>query len=250
MLLRESPEPEQTTWMDKLNINRPDIRVSADVLNMNSLSAEAKQLTQNSEDTNNTAAERAGKAGQLARSMQDLLPPIDDWVSATTGVWRPEVLDSTYTAPVLALDAPLDLPLPQLPCSYLLNYHNVWLAYVWNFHSASQIVLRESLIDVIRYGATLQGQDPDEEVAARIRDQVEAVDRLAASIIRSVPPLIGLTQGPDPETGQSRQHGKMAGRLFLVCAMWTVKRAQYASAEHRQTATEVLAWITARHGLV
>ena len=250
MLLREKPEPEQIDWMKKLNVDRPDIHVSADVLNMNSLSAAAKQLTQTGEDTEINAEQKLEKSTQLVQSMQTLLPLIDEWVSVTTGAWKPKVFDSTYTASVSTLDVPLSLPLPHLPCSYLLDYHNVWLAYVWNFHAASQIVLRESLIDVVKYAASLQGQVPDDEDLARIRDQVKAVDRLAASIIRSVPPLIGLTQGPDPETGQSRQHGKMAGRLFLVCAMWAVRRAHYASAQHRQTASEVLAWITARHGLV
>jgi hypothetical protein len=83
-----------------------------------------------------------------------------------------------------------------------------------------------------------------------IQKQRDWVDTLSAAIIRSFPMLLGFTQRHE-QTGGPRvlQQGKMAGRLFSLFSMWVVQRAQFTSAQHKQTASEVIAWINSRHGL-
>ena len=88
-------------------------------------------------------------------------------------------------------------------------------AYIWNFYVASQIVLRESLVNVIYYAITLQGQDGlDGDNMAGIQKQRDWVEVLSTAIIESFPLLLGFTNKHE-QIGRSRllQQGRMAGRL-------------------------------------
>jgi len=178
-------------WVGKLNVDRPDNHISADVLHMNILSAAVKKLTQSSEDIGSTLEEKVEQSTQLVRSIQDH-DSIESWTSAMTGVWKPEVTDPRHIARPREMDEPFDLPIPHFPCPCVLSYHNLWLAYLWNFHAASQIVLRESLVDVINYSATIQGREPDQETTELIHSEQEAVDRLSFCHHTVIPSALGL----------------------------------------------------------
>jgi hypothetical protein len=125
-------------------------------------------------------------------------------------------------------------------------------AFIWNFYAASQIVLRESLISVIEYRATLQTRnEADSNNAEIIQKQQDWIDSLSTAIIGSFPQLLGFTYEREPVGHQQiPRQGKMAGRLFALFSMWVVQRAQFTSMQHKQTASDVVAWINSRHGLV
>ena len=246
MLLREEPDPDQVVWLSKLNINRPDIHISADVLHMNILVAAVKKLTEDSEDISTPPLEKVEQARQLMNTIQSLLISVVSWTSAMTGVWKPQPVDSRHYKH--AVDDLSGYPIPVIPCPRVLTYHDIYLAYMWTFHAASQIVLRESLVGVIKYIAKLQRQEPDPEDIERIRDQRYGVDRLAGAIIRSIPTLLGITNDPLQEP-RSFPRGRMAGRFFSLFSMWIVQRAEYTSLEHKDTASRVCEWIHSRHGL-
>jgi len=249
ILLREEPEPEQIVWVSKLNVDRPDNHISADVLHMNILSAAVQKLARSSADIGSTSGEKVEQSRQLVRSIQDLIASMESWTLAMTGVWKPEVMEPRHITQPREMDEPFDLPIPQFPCPRMLSYHNLWLAYLWNFHAASQIVLRESLVEVINYSAMIHGdQGPDPERLERIHREQEAVHRLSSVIIQSLPPLLGFTHRHDLEP-RSPPHGKMAGRSFSVCSMWVIQKARFTSPEHKHTASEVIKWINDRHGL-
>jgi hypothetical protein len=73
---------------------------------------------------------------------------------------------------------------------------------------------------------------------------------LSTAIIQSFPMLLGYTHKHEHAEGpQIPQQGKMVGRLFALFSMWVIQRAQFTSDEHKQTASEVIAWIKSRHGL-
>ncbi|KAL9106006.1 MAG: hypothetical protein Q9227_008914 [Pyrenula ochraceoflavens] len=248
ILLREEPDPEQIAWMSKLNIDRPDIHISADVLHMNILSAAARKLTQSSGDDGAPALEKLEQARTLLNTMQELITAIDSWTSLTSGAWQPKNTDPQDIAQPPDVSSLTTSPIPRFPCPNVLSYHELWLAYMWNFHAASQIVFRESLIDVINYGATMQGQALDVEDMERIQGERDAIDTLAATIIRSFPPLLGFTHR-DSREPNSLPQGRMAGRFFSLFSMWVVQRAQFTSAQHKQTASEVTQWINDSYGL-
>lgn len=264
VMLGEAPDPEQIAWVSKLNLDRPDLHFYADVLHINLLGVEARRLMQGSPDIGATLDERIERARQLSRSMQDLIASIEGWTSEVTGKWRPKIKDPDIIVYQEA-DEPDDLPIPNFPCPQVLSYNDIWLvsiptlkqlahannfqAYMWTFHGASQIILRESLVGLLRYIANLQGRDsPDPEDVAVVQDQRNGVDALSAGIIRSFPKLMGFTHRDDGGP-RSLTHGKMAGRLCSLFPMWVIQKAQFTSDLHKQTATEVTRWIEFRHGL-
>jgi hypothetical protein len=165
-----------------------------------------------------------------------------------TGLWKPEVTDPQQIVQPREMDEPFDLPIPHFPYPRMLSYHNLWLGCLWNFHAASQIVLRESLVNVINYSATIHGREPDRENMERIHTEQEAVDKLSSVIMWSIPLLLGFTRRYDRHP-RSPPHGKMVGRLFCLCSMWVIQMARFTSLEHKQTASEVTKWINDRYRL-
>ncbi|KIW26162.1 hypothetical protein, variant [Cladophialophora immunda] len=248
ILLREEPDPEQIMWVSKLNVDQPDIHITADVLHMNILFAAAKKLTESGEEVGSSLEEKVEQSTQLAHSIQNLIASIESWTSAMTGLWKPEVTDPQQIAQPREMDEPFDLPIPHFPYARMLSYHNLWLGCLWNFHAASQIVLRESLVDVINYGATIHGREPDRENMERIHTEQEAVDKLSSVIMWSIPLLLGFTRRYDSHP-RSPPPGKMVGRLFCLCSMWVIQKARFTSLEHKQTASEVTKWINDRYRL-
>ena len=247
-LLREEPSPEQLSWVSKLNIDRPDLHISADIMHMNVLSAAAKILTQNIEDSGVESAEEIEKSRQLAHEGQDLVTSMEKWTSELSGVWKPKTINSRSIAQPNEMSCSSSLSIPHFPCPRVLGYQDIWLAYKLNCHYASQIVFRESLVDIIKYRAKLQNLELDLENVERIGAERHAVDGLSAAIIQSYPSLLGFTHQQSGEPHSPLQ-GRMAGRLFSIFPMWVIQKAQFTSDQHKGTASEVIGWINFRHGL-
>ncbi|KAK3683173.1 hypothetical protein LTR37_020486 [Vermiconidia calcicola] len=235
IIQREEPDDGQLAWISKLNTSLPDMHICADVMRMVILCAAARKLVESG------AAVELEEAVQLADTMQELIASMEVWTVDLAGVWRPKDIGSGRIA---GYGANVALPLwPGLP---VLRYNDLWLAYKWNFHVASQIVLRESLVETLEYSAQLQQHlEPD----PRIQEQADAVVRLSADIVASLPPLLGLVHEPSHRGILREAQGKMAGRFFAVCALRVIERSRFASVEHKDTATGVLRWLDEVHRL-
>jgi hypothetical protein len=242
VMLREGPYPEQIAWMRKLDIDFLPLHISVDVQQMNALAAAAKKLTLGSAVARPISSEKVELARQLAQAIEALISSIKSWTAMTTDVWRPKTIDPHY------MDVSSKFPIPHFTCPQLLSYHDIWLAYMWNFHAASQIVLRESLIDVINYTASGQMQEPGLEDMERIQREQDAVNRLSSILIRSFPQLLGFTH-KDTRGPYLPAQGKMAGRYFSLFSMCVVQSARSTPPKHKQTASEVIEWINSTHGL-
>lgn len=248
ILLREEPDPEQVLFLEKLNANRPDIHMSVDIIHMNVLSASVKKLIESSGHVGSARMETVGQADEMVLRVDHLLALIQDWTSAISGSWKPRPEDAQHIGQPLEAETPFDRPMPHFPYPQMLNHHDAWSAYHWNLHAASQIVLRESLIELIEYSASIQEEELDEEHVGRVQAEQGAVDSLSSLIVESYPWLLGFTQRHDPERCSPPQ-GKMAARFFSLLPMWVVQKARFTSLLHKQTATEVVEWITSRHRL-
>lgn len=248
ILLREAPEPEQIEWVSKLNVKQPDIHITADVLQMNILSAAVKELTHRPVNIRSSVDEIVERSRQLVHSIQDLIPSVESWTSTRTGLWKPKETDPRKITQPCEVKGSLDIAIPHFSSTMTLSYSSLWLAYLWNFHAASQIALRESLVDAIAYSAAIQGREPNLKETKRIRDEQGAVDKLSSAIVQSYPQLLGLSFGNEREP-RSPPQGRMAGRFFTLCSAWVIQRAQFTSLEHKQTAIEVIRWVNNRHGL-
>lgn len=240
LLLREEPDPIQIELSNMLDAGRPDIHVGADVLKITTLCAESKMLVQNRESSEDLAQQ----AEDLLGRMRGLFHDMDAWTHSLANLWTSTMIDA---API-ARYRQTDHPLASFTCPSLLNYSDNWIAYLWTFHTASQVVLRESVIELIDYRAQMRIRDVDASDKASIRQQEDEIEALAGSIIRSFPRLMGLTDDAG-EVQAAQSQGIMAGRFLALFAMNIVREAAHASPEHKLTASNVIQWVSKRHTL-
>ena len=243
VLLREAPDTEQIAWVDKLNTDHPDVRITADVLHMSILSAKARSLIQTT-DPGSTSSQKVEEAESLQREYQNLITAMNAWTLETTETWKPKESSPQLIEHARDMNHPPSIRVPYFPFPRMLSYHDIWIAYMWNCHAACQLFFREALVNLINYKATLQGEALDQDEEGRIQAQRDAINELSGTIIRSFPPLLGYEAGV-----QSFAQGKMVGRFFSLFSMWIVQRAQFTSPQHKQTAFEVTNWINSQHRL-
>jgi hypothetical protein len=247
IMLHEQPDSAQIEWISKLNMDEPDLHMLSDILQMSIFSTEVERLQKISNDIGVELAETLDQARQLVLAIQDLITSIDQWTSEINKEWKPQAHDNHLIPQAWEIDEASETTLPRFPCPRFSSYCNIWMAYMRSFHYASQIILRESLIELINLNAILRGEgDPTVEEMQSIENQKHEVDVLSTSIIRSYPELLGIANRhglrPLPQ-------GKMVGRFFSLFSMWVVQKARFTSHQHKQTASEVTSWISFRHGL-
>jgi hypothetical protein len=126
LLLGEQPDPEQIEWVSKLNTDRPDVHISADVLHMNVFSAQAKELVRTA-DGDVPLSIRLARARQLADSIKELLAAIETWTSQISPVWMPRIDNPDDFTQTQEVDELRDFPIPKFKCPQMLSYHDVWL---------------------------------------------------------------------------------------------------------------------------
>ncbi|KAF2106441.1 hypothetical protein BDV96DRAFT_617327 [Lophiotrema nucula] len=251
MLSRDEPIMEQQAWLSKLNLERPELRICAEVLKMHVLNAAAKQLAQTSDRIEAIRANQLDRVQQLIQDIQNHLVVTESWTSEMAAVWKVHIDDRRSIGQFQTDDIGTIIPMPNFPYPTFLSYDDLWLAYIWNFYSANLMILRESLVDMLSLANRMQGQgSPNIDQTEGLRQQRDWIEQLSASILGSFPMLLGFTDGKT-QPGWSRlpQQGKMAGRLFALFAMWAIQKAKFTSTQHKQTASEVIDWINSRHGL-
>lgn len=248
MMLRQGPDEMQKLWISKLDTARPDIHISADVLHMNILSAAVRRLIENKD---NERLDWREQATDLLTSIYDFLRSVEQWTAHLDARWKPIEIDrSALIRPrsVTAEEATTLLPIE----GPIRTFHDKWLAYMWNFHTASQIILRESLIELCqscRDVASRQSLLESDNNAELIATQKNYVRRLSTTIVSILPSLLGFTDSPREEA-LPPQIGDMAGRYFCFYSMWIVQRAKYTLNEERDLAARVEQWIKRTHGLI
>lgn len=242
----EDPEPVQEELLRKLDAQRPEIHVALDIMDMSRLCAEARNFSDEPIDNvEKTQAEVANQVSQLLQRIEELLNSTAAWTSTTTAIWKPKVVDSSSITKSLEASNLHDHPLAHFECPALFTYTHVWFAYIWNFHAASQIVLRECFVRLIIYLAQLRNDDINPD---RISREQGAIEKLSSTIIRSFPPLMGFTD-QDGKRNAAAPQGLMAGRFLALFAMDVVAKSEYTPSEHQRIAVKVEEWINASHGL-
>lgn len=248
ILLREDPSAEQSSWLSKLNTEMIPLRMTANVQRMNTLAAAAKKLISDAVLIRMVGMEQVDQARHLMQEIQTLIISLETWTVAITDTTEPKTVEPHPMLSPSEVDDSSNIPIPPFLCPRMLSYGDLWFAYTWNFHSASQIILRESLVDVIGFLAMAQREHPSPEDLERIQIQQNSVQKLSSTIIRSFPQLLGYMHR-DHQAPYSLPQGKMLGRFFSLFAMHVVENARFTSSEHKQTASEVIEWIHLSHRL-
>lgn len=237
------PEPAQKDLIGKLNLDRPDGRIVADITNITMLCADAKRLLENPKSH---APDQEAEASALLTRIANFLNEVDSWTSRTTGVWNPKPVGSLKALKLEEIEYTSDSnhPLAYYDCPEVFAYHNVWFAYIWNSHAASQIVLREYFVKI--HALYKDSAPPELENIAQ--EQRIAVPRLATSAMKSFPPLVGFTDASG-EHFEPVLQGKAAGRFLALFAMDIVAKAELIPKIYKVKARKVVEWIHANHSL-
>ncbi|KAB5533618.1 hypothetical protein GE09DRAFT_972809 [Coniochaeta sp. 2T2.1] len=249
---REHPYAQQLEWLRTLKMDRADFWICVHVLHMNSLSALSKTLTSSSTGGDQKARlDKLAWARQLASEMQELTVSVESYASGMARAWNASEEDLGGCSPTEEANGSPTLPMPQFPYPRLLKYDDIWLAYIWNFFAASQLVLRESLVEVMEYIDILEDESTANDSRFEVtQKQREWIDVLSAAILKSLPQLLGIvSKHKSIESAEDSEQGKMAGRLFALFSMWVIQGSKYAALKHKNTASEVIDWINNRHEL-
>lgn len=246
IIMREGPTPEQILWFSRLDPASPDLHVCIDKLRINILCAQVRRLVEGEEGCG-SAGEGPERARTLANEIMNLLASIESWAGDLPTVWKAAEGDpDRVNLPRETCQDP-GRPIPQLAWSRVLAYRHVTVAYCWSFFASSQIVLRESLIEVLEHGALLEQREPNAQEAERIIQEQVAIDQLSESVLESAPQLMGIMQ----QIGGASlpQQGVMVGRFYMLFSLWVIQSASHTSMAHKDLSTRIVEWITSRHGL-
>ncbi|KXL43189.1 hypothetical protein M433DRAFT_162814 [Acidomyces richmondensis BFW] len=241
ILLREGPSSTQIEWFTKLDTSTPNFRICADKLRMNILCAEAKKLLERNQHPKMALT----RAQQLIQDIQALLSSIDGWKIEMPTALKPQHASLDQMEPRMSQSCSISSFL--FTCSKALAYRDISIANIWNFYTAGQIVLRESLIEVLEYAAALQQEDNIAETRSKIEIEQIAIQALAGNIIESSPQLLGFI--PAKGGNYPLQQGIMAGRFLILFSMWVIQRAKHTSRAHKRISTEIVDWIKHTHAL-
>lgn len=250
IMLGEDPEAVQIEMSARLNSNDPGIHVATDIIQIAKLQATAKELSQSSEMNSATAhsTNTIEQAQQLVIEMASLGDAITLWTETVDGLWKPKVIHSPVFVDRLRRLHSLEHPLHHYPFLEILTYSEIWFAYLWNLHSACQIVLHEWLVQLLRFSVKIANRELSEDEVERIEQEQNKINTLAKSIIQSSPSLLGLTD----ELGSDLTiplHGVMAGRFLAFFAIDVVQKSKFASAQLKYVATKMAQWISSSHAL-
>lgn len=219
ILLRERPHPEQEIWMSKLNDRQPDLHISTHVFEISKLCADAQGLL---DDPSKSADEFIHKTTAL-------ISECEEWMNHLPEQWRARKLRTE-----------IDFPLQEVSL-----HHDIWLAYMLNFHNASRICMREALLDVI---ANRQGLGSDED----IQESTAVITELSKSLLETMPQLLGLVDF----SGRPRQSewdltgsklGKGLGGFFAIYSLFAIRACKYDIPRYKKIAEELWDWIHARN---
>ncbi len=246
----EPPDPGQVQMLSRLNTERPDIHVAADIMLITSLCAEARSLLSKCESMQLDGCQLGDALSQLLFRMRDAGNAASSWTSGVSALWRPtSVCSPTALQRNSILGNSPEHPVPMCDFFHLLTYSSSWYAYIWNFHAAAQIMLHEQIQQLQQLQATLFLCDSHGTVKDNKEREATTARQLALSILQSIPAVIGLTDAAGTHVAPPAGQGRVAGRFLALFAVNTVSKSSLVTAQQRLVARNIVAWIHATHAL-
>lgn len=219
ILLREMPHPEQEIWMNRLNDKQPDLHISTHVFHISRLCAEAQGILNNP----------SKPADPFLQEAFALIDECEEWVNQLPEHWKAKMIKHQ-----------IDFPLHEISL-----HHDIWLAYMLNFHNASRICMREALLDVV---SRRRGLDSDHHV----QEGTAVITDLTKSLLETMPQLLGLVDF----LGRPRQSerdlagskvGKGLGGFFAIYSLFTIRACKYTIPRYKKLADDLWEWIHSRN---
>ena len=246
LLLGEDSGMWQQTLLVSLNQERPELRVMHDVSQIIDLRTRADGLTRHPPQ-NVGAQVIMHQVSDLLQEGRSLISSIEEWTFTLDDRLKPKSIVSDRL--ILLDQEPASIGqyamgIHGFPCPRMLRHHDVTLAFLWSFYAAAQIILRAHIVQLLQLAASLSHNDAQQYID-RTQGERLAIDGLSASIIRSIPQLMGLDVDPSPHIPPRAGHlpASSLGHFLGVFAMIVVKQTEGTSEIHKQSAESMLAWI-------
>ncbi|EMC98235.1 hypothetical protein BAUCODRAFT_417190 [Baudoinia panamericana UAMH 10762] len=245
IIFREGPSAEQITWFGRLNLDAPELRMCADKMRVNILCAEARRLIEGGAEQSGDDGQ-AERAATLVQEMKNLVSSIEAWMPTLTRAMEVQEVTHEQLSEAEAMSE-IAAPLPYTILERgLLFYRDITTAHRVNFFASAQVVLRESLIEVLEYAGNLRSGELQDTDWERIEQEGGFIAELSDRIIRSFSQLLGFTRPGAPSLPKM---GIMAGRFFILFSIQAIQRASHAPQAHKEAAVQIAEWIRSTHGL-
>ena len=244
--MQEEPSLAQFQLISKLDLDRPEIHICSDVLQMTTLVAAAKRLVPLNASSSDLCAPHVANITDNRFDMQQLINSMDIWTSEVDSTWKPTPVDTQSIARPLDVDHPL----AYFFCSHFLTYSDIWVAFMWNFHAACQIIMREAFIELtVCYQRVANPLLCCEDVQSSVEQQQAAIAGLAANIITSFPSLMSFATDQSSNFASAPRQGITVGRCLALFALQVVQKSRFASLEHKRAASKAIEWVQSQYTL-
>ncbi len=232
----------------QLDPERTDVKIFDVAYHIATLCAEGYAMLARADDaTDEETNQRLDQAKVLRISMESLVKTAETLEMGASSSWkaRPSVVSSPGHGESSAMS-----PFTRFSSMSILVYEDLWMAFLWTFNAAAQIMLREALIFMIQYIVAHEQNDvEDSSNEDRIDWEKAAIEALSSSILRSLPPLLGFNDdlaSPEEVQGYTQQ-GHAVGRCLVLFALDVITRVEHTGQHQKSVAREVLAWVYAVH---
>lgn len=231
IIQRRTPDPAQLRWMQLVEIDRPDLRLSADALEMSVLIGRATALLHAEPDLE--PEERLDAAKTLCGEMRELMDVMHMWLDSLPAGWKPRHLNGHMDGePTAFYTSNKHGPMHQS----LIIYHDIWLAYMLEFRDATEIVLRESLIELLQMVEALSDAPDLDNLQDCIQQEIDAIRRISNSIIEMIPKFKHLALTTKGSLQRSFARPELAGRFQSMFAMAVMEAADHVPLEDKAVA--------------
>lgn len=239
ILLREQPFREQRVWIDALATEQPDLHIITHVFRISILCGQADLIlsTPSFDDPQQIEA-----ASRLRYEI---------WNAVADGrVWQ-EGIPQQWLTPKSSFDSPID---PLKPVTMASMYHDIWVAYMWNYYHASLIALHEVHLDLL--SALLQaGMETNDHLNQAIEFSHLRIHELARILLETMPQLLGLLECEEASTSPTyrqflqRRCGKGLGGFFAMYGILVIRASKYVLPEQKQVVEGLLGWIRCQNSI-
>ncbi|OCL03253.1 hypothetical protein AOQ84DRAFT_419804 [Glonium stellatum] len=227
---KQDPLPESEAWLESLSDDLPYVRIEKDNFKISQICERARSLLKAINDTDLSVVQTL-----------DMVQQIRELDQATT-TWRqsPGWAFKTLHSSEITQDVEI---LPKFP-DFVQLHHDVWIAYEWNYHRISRIILHEHLLECLE---RLEGSSAsnDESILVLIYPYQETstaiIRDLADEILSTVPQSLGDIDCEgnilNASTGSSICKG--VGGYFLLWPIRTIKKTRSATTSQKALAQGV-----------
>lgn len=209
-----------------VEVDRPDLRLSVDALEMCILIGRATALLHEEPDLE--PEERRHAAQRLVFEMKDLIDTMHLWLASLPEAWKPTQVNGLLTSEPIAFHTETSHgPMPRR----LAIHHDMWLAYMLEYREVTELVMRESMIELFEMIEALSDSPDPQFFQDCIEQEVDEIKHITDAIIAQIPKFRYLAFNSKGPLQRSFERPELAGRFHSIFAMTIMDKAAHVPVE-------------------